>query len=54
MRTLSGYGITRYGVTLLDLDLVAALLVDEQMKKPRSLILKEFTWLLTQINTQWI
>lgn len=50
LRNMSGHGTKRYGVTV-DIDFIACLLIDEDQKKPKSHIAKEFAWLLTQINS---
>lgn len=53
LRTMSNHGEKRYGVSL-DLAFAVCLIVDEGLRKPKSQIIKEFAWLLTQINNAWI
>ncbi len=52
LRTLKNLGVSRFGVEV-DIEFCANLLQDEQNKKPKSQIIKEFVYMLTQLNTLW-
>lgn len=51
-RNMTGFGVQSYGVRV-DIDFVACLLVDEKLTKPRKQVIREFTWLLSQLNQQF-
>ena len=46
LRTMRNHGERRYGVTV-DMPFAVCLLVDEEGKKPRSQVIKEYAWILT-------
>ena len=49
---MKGHGESRYGVTV-DIEFATNLLVDEDLRKSKTQILKEFGNLLTLINNAW-
>ncbi len=49
---MKGHGSSRYGVSV-DIEFVANLLLDEDLKKPRKQVLAEFGFLLNTINSGW-
>eukprot|EP00347_Sterkiella_histriomuscorum_P000287 403376460 len=52
LRNMSGHGESRYGVTI-DIEFIANLLIDEDLKKPKKQITEELISILTAINTNW-
>ena len=46
LKTMRNHGVRRYGVKI-DLPFAVCLILDENMKKPKSQVVKEFAWLLT-------